>query len=265
MLTTAYAPGSPNWIDLGTPDLEAAKAFYGGVFGWTFLSAGPEAGGYGMFQLDGRTVAAGMTVPPEQGPPGWSVYFRTPDADATVKAVEQRGGTVVFQPMAVFDQGRMVIFLDPAGAGFAGWEPDRNQGLDRVDDPGALCWLELYTPEPDSALDFYGDVFGWESSSMPLPDGSGSYTMVHPGGAGEDAMFAGVVPLSADPLEAAGGPYWLPYFAVTDCDATVATAQELGADIRMAPVDLEGVGRFAKLGDPAGARFALLQSFRSAS
>ncbi|MER6614337.1 VOC family protein [Streptomyces xantholiticus] len=264
MLTAPYVTGSPNWIDLGTPDIEAAKAFYGGVFGWTFRSAGPEAGGYGMFELDGRTVAAAMTVPPEQGPSNWNVYFQTPDADATVKAVEQHGGTVVFEPMDVFDQGRMAIFLDPAGAGFAGWEPGRNKGLDLVDDPGALCWLELYTPEPDSALEYYRHIFGWETSSMPMPDGSGTYTMINPGGAGHDATFAGVVPLSADPLEASGGPYWLPYFAVTDCDAAVATAQELGGEIRMAPLDLEGIGRFANLADPAGARFAVMQGFRPA-
>ena len=58
MLTTRYVPGAPNWIDLGTPDTEIATAFYGPLFGWHFQSARPQAGGYGFFQLDGRTVAA---------------------------------------------------------------------------------------------------------------------------------------------------------------------------------------------------------------
>lgn len=44
MLTTHYVPGSPNWLDLGAPDIDAAVAFYTGVFDWTFQSAGPEAG-----------------------------------------------------------------------------------------------------------------------------------------------------------------------------------------------------------------------------
>jgi uncharacterized protein len=261
LLSAPYVTGSPNWIDLGTPDVEAAKTFYGGVFGWTFVSAGPDAGGYGMFQLGGKTVAAVMTVPPEQGTPNWNVYFQTPDADALVKAVEQRGGSVVVRPMDVLDQGRMVICLDPAGAAFAGWEPGRNKGLDAVSELGTLSWLELFTPEPDSALEYYGGVFGWEVSKMPMPDGSGIYTMVRPGGAAQDTTFAGVLRLNADPIEAAGGPYWLPYFAVEDCDASVARAQELGAEIRLAPVDVEGVGRFAKLADPAGARFAVVRGF----
>lgn len=259
MLSAPHVTGSPSWIDLGTPDVEAASVFYGGLFGWTFVPAGPDAGGYGMFQLDGRTVAAVMNVPPEQGPPKWNVYFRTPDADAMVKAVEQRGGSVVVRPTDVPGQGRTTVALDPAGAAFAGWEPGRNKGLDRVNEPGALYWLELLTPDPHSALAYYADVFGWETTRMPAPDGSGSYTMVRPGGAAQDAAFAGVLPLNADPLEAGGGPYWLPYFAVEDCDASVARAQELGAEIRLAPVDVQGVGQCAKLADPAGARFAVVR------
>lgn len=265
MLTTRFVTGSPNWLDLGTPDIEAANTFYGGLFGWTFQSAGPEAGGYGMFQLDGRTVAGGMTVGPEEGAPGWCVYFQTPDVDATAKAVEQGGGSVVYEPSDVFELGRMAIFTDPAGVRFAAWQPGQNKGLDVVNDPGTLCWEELYTPDPDAAISFYSGVFGWEAASMPLPDGSGSYTMVNPAGASQDTMFGGVVPLSADPAEAPDGPYWLSYFEVADCDAAVARAADLGAKVRMAPVDMEGVGRFAKLADPAGARFAVMQTVQPGS
>jgi hypothetical protein len=75
-------------------------------------------------------------VPPEQGPPNWNVYFQTSDADALVKAVQQCGGSVVVRPMDVLGQGRMTVVLDPAGAAFAGWEPGRNKGLDRVSEPG---------------------------------------------------------------------------------------------------------------------------------
>ncbi len=259
MLTTRFVTGSPNWLDLGTPDLEAAARFYRGLFGWTFQTAGPDAGGYGMFQLDGRTAAGGMTVTPEQGPPAWAAYFQTPDVEATAAAVRDNGGTVVFEPMDIFDQGRMAFFTDPTSAGFGAWQPGRNKGLDVVNDPGSLSWLELYTPDPETELRFYARVFGWETSSMPLPDGSGPYTMLNPAGAGTDAMFAGVVPLSTDPSRTAG-PYWLPYFEVEDCHASVAKAEELGGKVRMALVDMEGVGRFAELADPTGARFAVMQA-----
>jgi uncharacterized protein len=45
VLSTDYVPGAPDWVDLGTPDVDAAVAFYGAVLGWHFQSAGPEAGG----------------------------------------------------------------------------------------------------------------------------------------------------------------------------------------------------------------------------
>ncbi|MEV3987949.1 VOC family protein [Streptomyces sp. NPDC049837] len=260
MLTTRYLTGSPNWVDLGTPDLQGAEAFYGALFGWRFRSAGPEAGGYGMFQLDGRTVAGGMTVPPDQAPPGWTVYFRTSDADATAAAVREGGGTVLSEPMDVFDLGRMAVFADPAGVGFAVWQPGANKGLDVVNDPHSLCWTELYTRDPAAAMAFYGSVLGIESSAVPWPDGTGSYILLTPADGGDDDSFGGVVPLESDPLESAEGPYWTPYFEVPDTDATVAKAEELGGTVRLSPSEMGGVGRYAKLTDPYGARFAVITS-----
>ncbi|MFV0126801.1 VOC family protein [Streptomyces sp. HMX112] len=260
MLTTRFVTGSPNWLDLGTPDIEGAESFYRELFGWTFRSAGPEAGGYGMFQLDGGTVAGGMTVPPEQAPPAWTVYFQTPDADATADAVRSAGGTVAFEPMDVFDLGRMAVFTDPEGVGFAVWQPGANKGLDVVGVPNTLCWVELRTPDPGGATAFYGSVLGIESNTVPWPDGSGSYTLLGPGGTDADATFGGVVPLGADPVEAADGPCWVPYFEVTDPDATAVRAGRLGGAVRTAPADLGGVGRVAGLTDPYGARFSVIRS-----
>lgn len=257
MLTKDFVTGSPNWIDLGTPDLEEANAFYAGLFDWSFRSAGPDAGGYGMFQLDDRTAAGGMTVAAEQGPPAWNIYFQSADADATASAVRENGGAVLHEPMDVFDLGRTAVFTDPAGVVFAIWQPLLNKGLDVVNEAGGLCWLELYTPDERAALAFYTKVFGWGSSSMPYPDGSGSYTMTHPGGASPDTMFAGIVPLAAAPDESAA--HWLPYFAVRDCDTAVTRAERSGGVLRSPAVDLEGIGRFAKLADPSGARFAVIQ------
>ncbi|WP_327233459.1 VOC family protein [Streptomyces sp. NBC_01317] len=259
MLTTPFVTGSPNWTDLATPDREGAVDFYRGVFGWEYVSAGPDTGGYGMFQLGGGTVAGVMPIPEGQAPPAWSLYFQTPDAEATARAVEAGGGSVVYGPMDVMDLGRMAVFADRAGAGFAVWQPGGNKGLDLVNVPGALTWGELYTPDEDAAFSFYSAVFGWEAISTPIPGGNGTYRMVNPAGQGSDAMFGGFVPLGSDPTEADSDPHWLLYFAVTDCDATVTRARTLGGTVRTPPVDLEGVGRFAKLTDPYGASFAIMQ------
>ena len=85
MLTTDFVDGAPNWLDIAAPDIDGARSFYGSLFGWHFASAGPDAGGYGFFQLDGKTVAGGMRCGPEQGPPAWTLYFRTADAAATAR------------------------------------------------------------------------------------------------------------------------------------------------------------------------------------
>jgi predicted enzyme related to lactoylglutathione lyase len=256
MLTTRYVTGAPNWIDLGTPDIDGATSFYGGLFGWQFLAGGPETGGYGFFQLAGKTAAGGMQTTPEQGPPSWTVYFQTPDADATAKAAEQAHGSVRMQPMDVMDQGRMAILADQAGVSFGIWQPRRNQGLGVVQEPGSLCWVELYTADEAAAAAFYHAALGLETFAVAFP--GGTYTTVTPAGEGEDAMFGGIVPLADDPAEQEA--YWLPYFEVSDTDAVVAKAQELGGTVRMPATDVEGVGRVAKLTDPYGARFAVIKS-----
>lgn len=259
MLTTTFDPGAPNWLDLGARDIEAAAPFYNGLFGWTFQSAGPDAGGYGMFQLDGKTVAGLGPLTEEGANPAWTVYFMTQDADATVKAAEQAGGSVRFPAMDVFTAGRMAGFTDPAGAQFAVWEPREMKGLDVAGDPGSLCWVELHTSDSGVTRSFYGPVFDWNAQDMPM-EGM-TYTVLSASGKGADVGFGGVAQ-SRQPGE---GSLWLPYFEVADCDASVARAQELGGRVTMPAASVEGVGRMAHLTDPAGAPFALITSASAAA
>ncbi|WUW20273.1 VOC family protein [Streptomyces sp. NBC_01463] len=260
MLTTRFVDGAPNWMDLGTPDLEGATAFYTALLGWDYEAGGPETGGYGMFMLNGKTVGGAMTVTEEQAKPSWSVYFRSADVDATAQAVEKAGGAAPFAPMDVLDYGRMGGFTDRAGAYFGVWQPRQNPGLGVVTAPGSLCWAELYTPDVPAAAAFYDMVFGWETAQMPYPGGDGAYTIIRTAGGGEDASFGGLVPLDAVPVRAAAGTHWLPYIEVDDCDATVAAVERLGGKLTLEPLEMEGVGTFANVADPYGAAFAVIKS-----
>lgn len=262
MLTTRFVEGSPDWMDLGTPDVEGAKAFYAAVFGWDFEAGGPETGGYGMFTREGKTVGGAMTVTEEQAKPSWSVYFRSSDADATARAVREAGGTVAFEPMDVLEYGRMAGFTDRAGAYFAVWQPKRNPGLGVVNERGSLCWAELYTPDVPAAAAFYDAVFGWETVRTPYPGGGGAYTVIRPAEGGDESTFGGLVPLDAVPVRAAVGPHWLPYIEVGDCEATVATVERLGGKLTLEPMEMEGVGTFAHVADPSGAAFAVIRSIQ---
>jgi predicted enzyme related to lactoylglutathione lyase len=259
MLTSTNVPGGPNWLDLGTPDIDAAVAFYEGTFGWRFQSAGPEAGGYGFLRKDGRTLAAVGPLTEEGASSAWTVYFRTLDADATAKAVEQAGGSVRFPPTDVFTEGRMAGFTDPTGAEFAVWEARDMDGLEVVNEPGTLSWIELYTTDAAAAKDFYRTVLSWDTRDMPMgPDVV--YSIAGPAGGGETTMHGGIMQLPAEHMRRGSSSEWHPYFEVEDCDAVVARAQERGATVIIPAIDAEGVGRLAMFLDPFGAPFAVLTS-----
>ncbi|MFD7018214.1 VOC family protein [Streptomyces sp. NPDC059928] len=259
MLTSTQVPGGLNWLDLGTPDPDAAVVFYAGVFGWDFRSAGPEAGGYGFLQKDGRTLAGLGPLTEEGASSAWTVYFRTVDADATAKAVEQAGGSVRVAPAEVFTAGRMAGFTDPTGAEFAVWEPRDMDGLEIVNEPGSVSWIELYTTDAAVAKDFYRTVLSWDTRDMPMSEDI-VYTIAGAAGGGEQSMHGGLMQLPQENLDAGSTSEWHPYFETEDCDATVVRAQELGATVIIPPADAEGVGRFAMLLDPFGAPFAVITS-----
>jgi len=250
MLTTDFVPGTPIWLDLAVRDLPAAGTFYGGLFGWDLEITGPETGGYGILRSHGKSVAA-LAPLTDGSEPAWTLYFATTDADATTKAVRDAGGTVLFEPMDVMTMGRMAVFADPAGAGFAIWQPGDNPGLEVVQDNAALCWTELYTPDRDGAAAFYHVVLGWDYQDESTPEGV--YSLAYPSG-DPALMHAGLMGVAEQ-----NPALWQPYIGVEDCDASAATAVGLGATTLMEPQDIPDVGRIAMFADPFGARFAIIK------
>jgi predicted enzyme related to lactoylglutathione lyase len=109
--------GTWSWNELVTADLEAARRFYGELFGWTAeeLPAPMPRLSLGL----GRLLIGGAHAPtPGEDPaPRWTVAFRVADADQTAAEAERLGGKVVMPPMDV-PVGRFVIIADPGGAEF---------------------------------------------------------------------------------------------------------------------------------------------------
>ncbi|MFE0787174.1 VOC family protein [Streptomyces mutabilis] len=265
MITTDFASGSPCWLDLGVPDVPAAAAFYRSVLGWEYEpmggGEGPEGG---MFRKDGKIVAGLGTLTEKGARPAWMIYHSVADADATTQVVERAGGTVRVAPMDLDDWGRMAQYSDPLGGQFAVWQPGKTKGVELVDQPGSLCWTELYTSDAAAAKEFYGGVFGWQFGDMEMPGGGGTYSLITPAGLPEERMHGGLMQLREQDLALAGGrPYWHPVFAVTDCDAAVAAVTKSGGSVQMGPEDAEGVGRLAVCLDPANADFVVLQPSES--
>ncbi|MFB7464052.1 VOC family protein [Streptomyces sp. NPDC056224] len=259
MLGTGFRTGSPNWLDLGSPDTDAAARFYGAVFGWSFVSAGPEAGGYGFFQLDGKTVAALGPLTDEGAASAWMVHFMSPDIQATAQAVKDGGGRVRMEPMDVMGEGWLAQFTDPQGAEFASWQPGRTAGLELTSAENSLVWVELHVPDPVAALSFYSGPFGWRHEEMETP-GMTYRVLSLTEGDKQQTSFGGIAPQG----EGAGGgsamvPRWVPYFHVSDVDATVSAVEGNGGAVLMPAADVPDVGRIAWASDPAGAVFALLK------
>lgn len=271
MITTDFVPGSPCWLDLGSPDVPAAASFYGAVFGWEHESVAPQPEVYEVFRSDGQLVAAVGSLDEEGARPAWTVYFHTSDAQATARATDRQGGTVRVAPMDLGGGGWMAQLSDPLGAQFAALHPTSMPGLQATDRHGTLCWTELCTSDAAAAKVFYGELFGWRFDDVPMPgdgggdeDGDRTYGIITPAGEGEDRAMGGVVELDAEHLASLGGrPYWHPVFSVADCDQAAARVGEAGGTVPMGPQDAPGVGRLAVCHDPFGAEFVVLDATRA--
>jgi uncharacterized protein len=248
---TDYTPGTFCWTDLTTTDQDAAKAFYGGLFGWEFEDL-PVGQGvvYSMARVDGKDVGAISPQPQamrELGArPTWNSYVRVESADASADRARELGATVITEPFDVMGAGRMAVVQDPQGAFLMLWQPNDHRGARLVNAPGALCWNELGTTDMDAAAAFYRDLFGWDV--QPFEGSPDPYLVIRNQGRGN----GGISPVM--PPEAP--PHWSVYFAVADLDAALARVQELGGVKHTEPIALP-MARIAIAGDPQGATFAL--------
>ena len=139
---------------------------------------------------------------------------------------------------------------------FCVWQPKETIGAQLVNEPVSLTWNELMTPDIDAAKTFYKGLFGWDGNTMSMGEGM-EYTMWM---LGKDNGIAGAMRPPMDGMP----PFWGVYFAVADCDATVAKAKELGASVLNGPMDVPEVGRMAALVDPQGAAFSVIKNAQPA-
>ena len=127
-------PGAFGWNELGTRDTEAAKSFYGAVFGWAFRDqemkrdesqGGPDGPSvYTEWLLnegDEESIGGMMDIGgflPDEIPAHWLTYFVVEDTDAALEKVKAAGGEVNFGPVDI-PAGRFAVIREPKGAVFA--------------------------------------------------------------------------------------------------------------------------------------------------
>jgi predicted enzyme related to lactoylglutathione lyase len=246
----AYEPGRPCWVDLGTTDPEAARAFYTEMFGWSAeVDPRPEAGGYAQFLHDGHEVAGVGPIFAEGMPPSWTTYIATADADATAKDITANGGTLLQPPFDVLDAGRMAVFAGPDGAVAGIWQAGKHTGAQFVTEVGGWNWSQLLTRDKEAALAFYGAVFDWRLGEDP---NWGEYIAL-----GDNGEIAGATQMG-DEFPSDVPAHWEVSFLVPDADAFLERAQSLGAKQLGPSQDTPMNGRSASLADPQGAAFIVM-------
>jgi uncharacterized protein len=250
-----YEQGTPSWVELVTPDQQAALEFYAGLFGWGADDNDMgEMGHYYIATLDGSEIGgvSGQMPGMEGHPAYWGVYLAVDDVDAATAKVEPAGGKVEAGPFDVNEAGRMSAIQDPTGARVGLWQAGQTTGTQRANEPGTPTWNECVTPDVKTAAAFYAAVLGMGSEEMDMGE-AGTYTVLTNV---EGRQIAGAMDLSIAPP---GTPaHWNVYFAVQDVDAAVDKAESLGGKPAVPAMDVPGVGRMAMVTDPQGAAFWLM-------
>jgi predicted enzyme related to lactoylglutathione lyase len=242
----SYDPGLFSWTDLSTTDVDAAKVLYADLFGWSYEDTPlPGGGSYTTARVDGRAVAGLSAVQQEGQPPAWSSYVTVEDADATAANSSELGGTVIAEPFDVLDAGRMAVIADPTGAIFCIWQAGRSIGAELVNGPGLFSLTQLNTPDPDRAIEFYSQLFGWRIERTDSE--VAAYWGIYVG----DWLNAGMMQLTP---EQEAPPHWLVYFGSGDLDVAVEKIGAGGGTILLPKMEVPG-GEIIIAQDAQGAVF----------
>jgi uncharacterized protein len=118
---------------------------------------------------------------------------------------------------------------------------------------GTPCWMDLWTPNRQASMDFYGAVFGWTYRVAPAEQHSYTEALLR------DRTVAGIV---TPPGAGEHTPMvWVTYLSVDDADAALAAVTAHGGQVLAGIIEVPGTGIRMILGtDPTGALFGAWQA-----
>jgi predicted enzyme related to lactoylglutathione lyase len=240
------------WNDLVTEDLEAARRFYGELFGWSFEPAATRDGRPYVVARSRKVLVAGIVQIARPADhviySRWLPYASVKDVDASVAKATAEGATVVAAARDV-GFGRVAVIVDAEGAVMGLARSRIGDPDDRTTAPadGRVLWTELIANDPDAATRFYANVIGYVPHTIERH--GGAYTLLASGGVDRAGIFR-------NPSEQAT-PTWLTSFGVDDPAAAAARAQSLGGKIILPPSQQLRGGTMALVEDPTGALLIL--------
>ncbi|MGI9201803.1 MAG: VOC family protein [Woeseiaceae bacterium] len=245
--------GKVIWHDLLTEDIDSAREFYAGLFGWQFEESRGSRGEKYVLARKGDILVAGIlgVSMPDDGNAytRWLPYISVDDVDAAAARGAADGANVVVAPRNV-GFGRVAAITDPEGAviGIARvsiGDPDDNTTAAA---PGRPVWTELLADDPAAAAGFYASMAGYDVRTIERR--GGEYTLLSSDGIDRAGVFE-------KPSDTDAQSIWLTAFGVEDPAAAAAKAESLGGSILLpASPDLRD-GTTAVITDPSGAVLVL--------
>src|SRR4051794_17726152 len=121
----------------------------------------------------------------------------------------------------------------------------------KPDTPGAPCWADLLTSDPDRSRTFYGDLFGWTVEDPG--EEYGGYVNFRLG----DAYVGGCMRNDGT----SGSPdVWTTYLTSADAQRTTDAAASHGGQVLLPPMPVMALGTMALVADPGGAAVGVWQA-----
>jgi len=228
-------------------NLAASSTFYSKLFGWQLHPFSAELPG--VVVPGGPTGALRSNVP--AGFPGVVPYIGVPDVNGMLSRLVAAGGTIERAPLNLPGVGKLARFKDPTGTiygltdaltpGGHPWVP-MPIGSNPKPPAGAICHLEMYAANGDTAARFFGELFGWGTlATMP------QYMAFDPG-AGVGGIFQSHTPA----LPA------LAYIYVSDVEAKLAEIEAADGRRMGEPMRMPGAGCFGYFNDPSRTSMGLI-------
>lgn len=124
-MTQKTKTGELCWTELATTNVQAAKDFYGKLFGWTFTDQEMGDATYTIITINDKNFGGIWSIPKDQQkhiPPHWMNYILVENIDESVEKARQYGAAIVKPVSEVCEMGRMAVITDPTGAHIALWE-----------------------------------------------------------------------------------------------------------------------------------------------
>jgi uncharacterized protein len=115
-------------------------------------------------------------------------------------------------------------------------------------EPGVPCWVATVHSDPEKAVSFYTQLFGWEATNLMPPESPGKYFVCRRRG-------RDVAAIGSERGGAPSVPAWDTYIWAESADETVAKVTDAGGSVVIEPFDRLDAARMALVADPAGAVF----------